>query len=239
LAQLVHNRTTRFVRVRIAYVVDVHDRFEAVSEALAEAGPLDVLLVGGDITTFGSPDDAERAIELWHPLASRLFAVAGNMDSPAIDERLAALGVSFDGRGAVLDDVGFAGVSAAPLSPLHTPYEISEDELRDRGETGLGEIREAGTRIFCPHAPPLDTACDRLRSGEHVGSSAVRELVEREQPDLVLCGHIHESRGTDEIGASRIVNPGPVAAGHFVLVAVEGAISFSLDGKTDAGQAVQ
>jgi uncharacterized protein len=219
------------VSVRIAYVVDVHDRFEAVSEALAEVGPLDVLLVGGDITTFGSPDDAERAIELWRPLAPRLLAVAGNMDSPAIDERLAGLGVSIDGRGTVIEDVGFAGVSAAPLSPLHTPYEISEDELRHRCETGLGEIREARIRIFCPHPPPLDTACDRLRSGEHVGSSSVREMVEREQPDLVLCGHIHESRGVDEIGSSHVVNPGPVAAGHFVLVEARETISFSLCAK--------
>ena len=225
--------------MRIAYVVDVHDRFEAVPEALAGVGPLDVLLVGGDLTTFGSPADAERAIELWRPLASRLLAVAGNMDSPAIDERLAALGVSFDGRGTVIDDVGFAGVSAAPLSPLHTPYELSEDELRRRCETGLGEVRRARIRIFCPHAPPFDTACDRLRSGEHVGSSAVRQVVEREQPDLVLCGHIHESRGADEIGTSRVVNPGPVAAGHFVLVEAGETLSLSLDGKNDPGQAVQ
>ena len=73
--------------------------------------------------------------------------------------------------------------------------------------------------------------CDRLRTGEHVGSEAIRRFVERAQPDLVLCGHIHESRGVDEIGRSRIVNPGPAAAGHFVVVETNGEVVFTLDGE--------
>ena len=215
--------------MRIAYVVDVHDRFDAVGEALEALGEVDVLLVGGDLTNLGTADDAERAIELWRPLAPQLFALAGNMDSPAIDERLVDLGVSLDGRGVVVEGVGFAGVSAAPLSPLHTPYELPEEELRRRAESGLDAIRDAQVRIFCPHAPPRDTTCDLLGSGEHVGSVAVRALVDREQPDVVLCGHIHEARGTDKIGSTRVVNPGPVASGHRALVEVADAVSVSLD----------
>ena len=215
--------------MRIAYVVDVHDRFDAVGEALEALGEVDVLLVGGDLTNLGTADDAERAIELWRPLAPQLFALAGNMVSPAIDERLVDLGVSLDGRGVVVEGVGFAGVSAAPLSPLHTPYELPEEELRRRAESGLDAIRDAQVRIFCPHAPPRDTTCDLLRSGEHVGSVAVRALVDREQPDVVLCGHIHEARGTDKIGSTRVVNPGPVASGHRALVEVADAVSVSLD----------
>jgi len=215
--------------MRILYVVDVHDRFDAVPRALAEIGPVDVLVVGGDITTFGLPDDAERAIESWRPLAPRLLAVAGNMDSPAIDARLVELGVSIDGRGVVLDDVGISGVSAAPHSPLHTPHEIPDADLGRRGAAGLDEVSGCRVRIFCPHAPPHGTACDRLRSGEHVGSPALRALVEREQPDLVLCGHIHESRGEDTIGTSRIVNPGPVASGHYSRVEVDDTVAVTLD----------
>jgi uncharacterized protein len=215
--------------MRIAYVVDVHDRFDAVPQAVSELGPVDVLVVGGDITTFGAPDDAERAIELWRPLAPRLLAVAGNCDSPAIDERLDDLGVSLDGRGVIVGDVGFAGVSAAPLSPLHTPHEVPDDELGRRGTVALSELDGCRVRVFCPHSPPYGTACDRLRSGEHVGSPALRALVEREQPNVVLCGHIHESRALDELGGTRIVNPGPVAAGRYALVEVGESVSVTLD----------
>lgn len=215
--------------MRIAYVVDVHGRFEAVGEAVAATGPVDVLVVGGDITTFGAADDVEEAIERWRPLAPTLLAVAGNCDSPEIDERLLALGVSIHRRGTIVEDVGFAGVSGAPLSPLHTPYELPDDELGARAAKGLAEIAGRGVRVFCPHPPPHGTACDQLRSGEHVGSAALRALVEWEQPDLVLCGHIHEARATDRIGRTQVVNPGPAAAGHYALADLSESVTVTLD----------
>jgi Icc-related predicted phosphoesterase len=215
--------------MRIAYVVDVHDRFEAVPQAVRAIGEIDALIVGGDITTGGTPDEAARAVEDWRSLAPRLLAVAGNMDSPAIDARLADLGVSINGHGVVIDDVGIFGVSAAPKSPLHTPYEIDDDEIREHIESGFPDIRDCRIQIFCPHAPPQGTSCDLLRSGQHVGSLIIREFVEREQPDVVLCGHIHEARSTDEIGKTRVVNPGPVASGHYAVVEVGDEVSVRLD----------
>ncbi|HEU6443548.1 MAG TPA: metallophosphoesterase family protein [Gaiellaceae bacterium] len=214
----------------IAYVVDVHDRFEAVPEAIAAIGAVDLLIVGGDITTGGSPDDAQTAIEQWKPLVPRLLALAGNMDSPAIDARLVDLGVSLDARGVVFGEIGVCGVSAAPLSPLWTPYELADEELERRSESAFEAVAGCRVRIFCPHAPPEGTACDRLRDGRHVGSVVVRRIVEREQPDLVLCGHIHEARGVDEIGRTRIVNPGPGTAGHYAAVSVDAELSVRLDG---------
>ena len=215
--------------MRIAYVVDVHDRFESVERALAEVGEVDLLLVGGDITTGGTAADAEQAIERWRKLAPVLLAVSGNMDSPAIDAKLVELGVSVDSRGVVLGDVGIAGVSASPPTTASTPHELPDDELGDRAARALAEVAEARVRIFCPHAPPHGTTCDRLRSGDHVGSHALRVLVEREQPDLVLCGHIHEARSQDTIGATRVVNPGPVSAGHYALVDVGAQVAVQLD----------
>jgi uncharacterized protein len=215
--------------MKIAYLVDIHDRFDGVPPAMEAIGPVDALVIGGDITTGGTPDAAAKAIEQWRPLAPRLLAVAGNMDSPAIDARLAELGVSLDGRGARLGDVGVFGVSAAPKSPLHTPYELDDDELERRIERGFEGVRACRVKVFCPHAPPSETACDRLPSGEHVGSSVIRAFIEREQPDVVLCGHIHESRGTDTIGKTQIANPGPVMNGHFAVVEIDGGVSVQLD----------
>jgi uncharacterized protein len=149
---------------------------------------------------------------------------------PAIEARLAELGVSLDGRGSVFDDMGIFGVSAAPRSPLRTPYELDDEELERRIEAGFADVKHCRLKIFCPHAPPRGTACDRLSSGEHVGSTVVRAFVEREQPDLVLCGHIHESRGTDTIGTARIVNPRPASAGHYTLVEINEKIDVRLDG---------
>ena len=41
-----------------------------------------------------------------------------------------------------------------------------------------------------------------------VGSSAVREAIERYQPSLSLHGHVHESRGVAHIGRTVCLNPG-------------------------------
>jgi Icc-related predicted phosphoesterase len=41
-----------------------------------------------------------------------------------------------------------------------------------------------------------------------VGSTAVRNVIERHQPPLALHGHIHESRGEAKIGRTICLNPG-------------------------------
>ena len=215
--------------MRIAYLVDVHGRFDAVPDAIGAIGEADVLLIGGDITTGGTPDHAAAAIERWRPLAPRLLAVAGNMDSAEIDARLSDLGVALDARGHRVGGVGVFGVSAAPHSPLRTPYEVSEDELDRRIREGFSAVRGCSVKVFCPHAPPRGTSCDRLPNGEHVGSTAVRSFVDREQPDVVLCGHIHEARGVDRIGGTQIVNPGPAGAGHYAIVDIDDAVSVRID----------
>jgi hypothetical protein len=38
-----------------------------------------------------------------------------------------------------------------------------------------------------------------------------------------------EARAMDEIGPSRIVNPGPVAAGHYALVEIDAEVEVQLD----------
>ncbi len=63
------------------------------------------------------------------------------------------------------------------------------------------------------HTPPFNTRCDMLFDGRRIGSKAVRNWIEKNQPCLTLHGHIHESpklSGTffDRIGATTIINPG-------------------------------
>jgi Icc-related predicted phosphoesterase len=41
-----------------------------------------------------------------------------------------------------------------------------------------------------------------------VGSTAVRAAIERHQPLLGLHGHVHESPGSERLGATLCLNPG-------------------------------
>jgi Icc-related predicted phosphoesterase len=89
------------------------------------------------------------------------------------------------------------------------------------------------------HAPPYDTQLDvapkidwdtltvQGQDTAHVGSSAVREIIQEVQPILSLHGHIHESRAAERIGRTLAINPGSsYVEGTLAGVVVE------LDGKS-------
>jgi hypothetical protein len=106
---------------------------------------------------------------------------------------------------------GTVDISAA-YDPNRAQY-YSTDVLRR-----LAPLVGPGT-VLVAHPPPrgtLDEAFGRF----HAGSAALRDLVLRREPAVLLCGHIHESRGEDAIAATRIVNPGPAASGHCAVVDV-------------------
>jgi len=202
--------------MRVLAFTDIHGSFRHVHDAISAEAQFDVIVLGGDLTTFGTPEDVRGHLSKLRLSGKPVILVAGNMDPPGLEEEFLRLGLTVNGKGKMIGPVGFFGVSAAPLSPLHTPYEISEEEIASRAEAGWNDIRTAETTVFVPHAPPKNTALDRTFAGIHVGSSAVR--IERRQPNVAICGHIHESRGIDRIGRTAVVNCGPAAKGQYAVI---------------------
>jgi len=47
--------------------------------------------------------------------------------------------------------------------------------------------------VMVIHAPPYNTSLDLASKGEHVGSAAVRKIIQEKQPYITLHGHIHET----------------------------------------------
>ena len=99
-------------------------------------------------------------------------------------------------------------------------YHFTEEELAEHLQTGYEQIAGAAYHVVLSHAPPRDGKLDRTFFGRHVGSRALREFIERAQPALVVCGHIHEGRGIDTIGPTTVVNCGPAAAGDYAVVEI-------------------
>ena len=76
----------------------------------------------------------------------------------------------------------------------------------------------AKTRIVVVvHQPPRG-AQDTLYNGESSGSISLRRFVEDHQPDLLLCGHIHEAKGVDRLGKTQIVNTGTLGSGGYAVL---------------------
>jgi uncharacterized protein len=207
---------------------DIHGAYHEVERVLGSFGAFDAVLVGGDLTTAGTAREARDAIQAMIRCGRPVMAVAGNMDPRPVEDELRALGVSIDASGRTIGEIGFFGVSAAPVSVLRTPNEITEEELLRRAERGWADVAACRRKVFVPHAPPARTELDRLRDGRHVGSTAVRAFIERRAPDLVVCGHIHEARGTAVIGSTLIVNCGPAGKGSYAVLDLSGTPAVTL-----------
>ena len=213
--------------MKILALTDIHGAYDTAASILERVAP-DLLIIGGDLTTVGSVAEAEAALRRFQLLVPALYCVAGNMDLPAHDDLFVRMGISLNGHGVRLGDLGLCGASAAPHSKLRTPYERSEEEIERTLRAGYGALSGCRKVIVVPHAPPFGTRVDILHSGIHVGSSGVREVIEDLSPDLVLCGHIHEARGEDRIGATKIVNCGPAMNGSYAVVEADEEILVGL-----------
>lgn len=82
--------------------------------------------------------------------------------------------------------------------------------------------------ILLAHRPPYNTKLDRHNDpsipgyGKHYGDEALRYVIERYQPLLNVCGHMHENQGKIKIGKSLVVNSGFGRRGEFALIDLKG-----------------
>lgn len=93
--------------------------------------------------------------------------------------------------------------SVPPDSGLRTvrvpPHEVRDGTIREDLVQFVGR-RDLRTAIMLFHAPPRDTCLDCIVAPPtardevlHVGSVAIRQFIEENQPRITLHGHIHES----------------------------------------------
>lgn len=157
----------------------------------------DYYFAAGDLATWG------RGLEQLGPIlqkrAERMYVIPGNHESEADIARLCEeCGFhNFHGQTIRIGGYNVAGLGYSNPTPFDTPGEYTEQELAARLEkfAGLDPL------ILICHAPPKDTKLDRAGKGQHFGSTAVRDFIDRHQPVYFYCGHIHEAAGRkDTIG---------------------------------------
>ena len=199
---------------------DIHESLSRL-DGISELGEACGVVVNGDFTNYGGPDRLARIYGALKARCPRVLGHAGNLDQPGCQAWLDAQGAGIHARTAELaPGVCAMGLGGSTPTPACTPTEYPEEDY----ERWLADLRRqaAGFRrlVLVSHNPPKDTSCDRILSGLHVGSRAVRAFIENVQPDLCICGHIHEARGEDRIGSTRIVNPGAFKDGGYVVLAM-------------------
>jgi Icc-related predicted phosphoesterase len=153
----------------------------------------------------------------------RIFVCPGNDDEMEVDDVIRRSDVVELGEGRMVEIDGFTMISTgwSNHTPWNTHREETEERLGERIEAMASQLPDPSKAIFNLHCPPYRSGLDeapaidaelRLLHGGRalrpVGSTAVREAIERHQPLISLHGHIHESKGAVKIGKTLSINPG-------------------------------
>ncbi len=208
--------------MKLFLLSDIHSSFNlhALKDKIKKE-KADATVVAGDITHFGTVEEFKeilRAIDTGKPL----IYVPGNCDPTEaldIDYMINIHGKKFDYLSYTF--VGFGGSNPTPFSTrIEFEPQIAKKELEKLivGEKNL---------ILVSHSPPFGTKAD-ISMGRHVGNPAIRSIVERFEPILVVCGHIHESRAIDRVGRTFIVNPGPASKGFYAISEIDNDVNIKL-----------
>ncbi len=245
--------------LRIAAAGDLHcseSRRDEVAESVAALdGRADLVLLAGDLTTLGEPEQGRVLAEACSQLQVPVFAVLGNHDWHA-DRRDELVAVLAEGDVQVLDrdwatcqaggcEVGIVGakgfVGGFPGS--HLP-DFGEPLLRqvyretsrevEALDQGLREIALCPTRIVLLHyAPVTDTIVGEAPGiWAFLGSDRLAGPISEHEPDLVLHGHAHGGTFQGAIGSVPVYNVSvPVIERDFWL--------FELDVATRARGAIR
>jgi Icc-related predicted phosphoesterase len=198
---------------------DIHGERTGLEQVLDTVPEADAVIIAGDVTQRGRYEDARDVLA---PLVSRklrIFAVPGNMDGEGGE-----LGIDIHGRGVAFKGIGIQGLGGSNHTPFGTPFELDSEEAEALLRSGQADIALLPYKILVSHAPPKGTKTDLRSLGLHVGSNEVRSFILEAQPDLCICGHIHESTGEDTLGRTLCVNIGPYYKnGRYAIVRIEGA----------------
>jgi uncharacterized protein len=202
--------------MRIAASADLHfspqsyaklkDQFDRVRD------DADVLVLAGDLTNYGQPDEMEPLLNVLVRLRLPVVVVLGNHDYESGKEQelcrmMNGAGIKvLDGSGYERDGVGFAGtkgfvggfgrgvLTAFGEREIKDFVRASVDEAM-KLERGMSQLRTEKRVIVVHYSPIAETV-----QGEapeifpFMGTSRLAEVIDRHGADLVVHGHAHHGK---------------------------------------------
>jgi hypothetical protein len=172
---------------------DIHGDKAALEKLMATEA--DYYFAAGDLANWG------RGLDDLGPIlqqrGDRMYVIPGNHESEGdIAGFCRKYGLhDFHGQSMQIAGHTIAGLGYSNPTPFNTPGEYSEEELAER----LAKFSNPPLKVLICHAPPKNSKLDRAGEGQHFGSTAVRDFIEKAQPKYFYCGHIHEAAGQQDI----------------------------------------
>ncbi len=174
-----------------------------------------MLILAGDLVNYRW---GHANLNLLTALPKPVLAVRGNTDSRRIEASMtAARQLHFmDLQSHTFNGFRIVGVSGT----LAVPFRSRIGWLERRRLEHLAPLIDSRT-ILVTHPPPWGVR-DRVAGRWHAGSSGLRRLIEMTPPAVLICGHIHEAAGIEEIGPTLVVNCALGKRGRGAIIRYDG-----------------
>jgi Icc-related predicted phosphoesterase len=219
--------------IRVAAAGDVHaveplrEHLERAFAAVAES--CDLVLLAGDLTTHGLPEQAAVLADACRLLPVPAVAVLGNHDHHSnrdaeVTAELQAGGVIVLDRSHTIVEIGelevgivgtkgfvggFPGAEIADFGEPALRHVYQETTLEVEAlERGLEEIAGCHTRIVLLHYAPVEATLvgEPERIWAFLGSGRLAGPIGAHRPDLVVHGHAHNGAPRGSIGEVPVYN---------------------------------
>ncbi|MDP3286115.1 MAG: metallophosphoesterase family protein [Desulfobacterales bacterium] len=182
-------------------VADIHGRKNRISSIhdIISSNKPDLLVLAGDVNSLFNSSNIMSYFSNAH---LPILVVRGNTDSKKIANLSpVSSNISFlHFSEIVINGFSFTGVSGT----IPVPFS-SRIQFREKQTTKKLEPLVRKDTILIAHPPPFGTL-DKVLGKFHAGCKSLREIISRRQPQLLICGHIHEMPGSAFLGKTLVVN---------------------------------
>ncbi len=192
--------------MKILATADIHGDLKLIDKLVKNSKGADVIVIAGDLTW--AEQDLKNIIGPLKKYDKPILMIPGNHETLASVDFLEKLYqpkvYNIHARSFKVGDTCFIACGSGNIGL----FQLSDEEVEDSLERALSEAKDFKKLVLVTHTPPYDTLLDNL-GWTKAGSKAVRRFIEKHQPDLCLCGHIHETAGLiEQIGKTKVINVG-------------------------------
>jgi Icc-related predicted phosphoesterase len=222
--------------MKILAISDIHSKFNNNLIKYLKNNDIDLVLISGDLTDFGPLEFVNEFIENISDCGADVIAIPGNCDPAGICNAIEET-ESFCLHNKIIayGDLIISGYGGSNPTPFDTPGEISDEKiyndlyylLKEYNDIANDDVKKI--TVLLTHAPPYNTKADLVGDNNHVGSQGVKKVIHEFQPNINICGHIHEAKSIDKVGETIIANPGILENNGAVLIDVDEELNYDLN----------
>ena len=166
-----------------------------INKILPEIGPVDMIIVTGDLTDFGTSDEYSLFRELIEELNIPYRAIPGNHDDKSVMQKCFADADWMPKTGPInwqidFEDLKVIGLDTSIIGKAHGNLETdSLNFLRSSLNSAKGK-----PVIVASHHPPIITGIEKMDIQNLRDSDELKEILSTYKGELkLICGHIHRN----------------------------------------------